>query len=122
MIPWPVALLALFYGIVAALSAAAFWRVLLDSLDRSLVWPAAWLLLSAAAMIGLPLLKPWARVVAVAGLVWMMVNSLVLAGGLIAAGHPVGGLCVTLASGVLVIAVRYWRRPNVKAWFVTGER
>ncbi|MBI4343821.1 MAG: hypothetical protein HY601_03285 [Candidatus Omnitrophica bacterium] len=118
MVPWPVAALALGYGLLAALSAAALWQ-------RPGVWPAAWLALSAAAMLGLPLLKPWARMAALAGLWWLVASLLVLAGVLVGAARPLDGLLVTCAAGGLLIPMRYLRRPQVKAWFgqkVLGER
>ena len=117
MIPWPVALLTLCYGIVAALSGATLWEILLKTLDRPLVWPAAWLVLSGAAMIGLPLLKSWARTTALIGLAWMILTMLVLAWGLAVGGHGMGGLLATIVAGVLLIPVRYLRRPHVKSWF-----
>lgn len=117
MVPWPVALLSLFYGILATLSAASVWRALIGDSQRSLVWPIVWFAVSASVMCGLPLLKSWARQLAVfssACLALLMLS----AAGLFAMGQqPLGGLLATLGAGVHLVIIRYLRRPVVKAYF-----
>jgi len=117
MIPWPIALLTVCYGIIAAVSAAAVWRVMTGSADRPLIWPAAWLLLSLAVMSGLPLLKSWARRLAIGGSVLLVVVTLSVAGLLVVAGRPLAGLAAAISASVHVVVIRYLNRPQVKAWF-----
>ena len=118
MIPWPVALLTLFYAVVATLSAATVWRVAAGVVARPLIWPVLWLGLSSGVMFGLPLLKPWGRGLAIVASVAMVLMTLAIAGLLVAAGRPVGGLLATFGAGVHILAVRYLRRPVIKALFV----
>ena len=47
MVPWPVALLALFYGVVAAMSAANLWKILAGVSDKPVAWALVWVVLSA---------------------------------------------------------------------------
>ena len=117
MVPWPIALLTLVYGVIATLSAATVWKILAGTLARSWVWPMAWLLLSASAMCGLPLLKPWARIVAIAGSAAMLLLTLALAAAFVMAGRPGAGLVTTLASSIHVVVIRYLRRPQVASYF-----
>ena len=117
MIPWPLALLSLFYGVVATLSAATLWQIATGVVARSLLWPVGWLALSAGVMLGLPLLKPWGRGLALAASVLMALTTLAIAAGLISAGHPVASLAATVSAGAHVLAIRYLRRPAVKLLF-----
>ncbi len=117
MVPWPIALLALFYGVIATISAATVWKIVAGTVDRTLVWPLAWLAVSAGAMFGLPLLRPWGRTLAIVGSVLMAVVSLAYAGLLVLAIKPLIGLAATLLSGVHVVVIRYLRRPAVKGYF-----
>ncbi|MBI2495557.1 MAG: hypothetical protein HYW10_03185, partial [Candidatus Omnitrophica bacterium] len=100
MVPAPIALLTLFYGIIATVSAASVWGIMNGSVDRPMAWPLAWLALSAGAMFGLPLLKPWARGLALAGSGLMALGTLAVAGVLVISGRPLGALAVTLAASV----------------------
>ena len=117
MIPWPVALLTLGYGALATLSLATAWKTLGGVIHRPLVWPLGWLALSAAVMCGLPLLKSWARRLAIAGSTLLMLTTLATAGLLVSAGRPGLGLAAALGAGVHVLIIRYLRRPAVKALF-----
>ena len=120
MVPWPIALLALFYGVIATISAAMVWKIVAGMVDRTLVWPLAWLAVSAGAMFGLPLLRSWGRTLAIVGSVLMAVVSLAYAGLLVLASQPLTGLAATGLAGVHVVVIRYLRRPAVKAYF-TGR-
>ena len=117
MVPWPVALLTLFYGFLAAVSAAAVWKIAHGTLVRPIIWPAAWLALSAALVCGLPLLKPWARSLAIAGSWALALITLAYAGLLAAAGRPWLGLLGALLAGMHIVIIRYLQRPMVKAYF-----
>jgi hypothetical protein len=121
MIPWPIALLTLFYGFVAALSASAVWKIAAGSLARPIVWPAAWLALSAALMCGLPLLKPWARTLAIVGSWSLALITLAYACLLTAAGRPGLALAGGFLAGMHFIVIRYLKRPAVKAYFGVGN-
>ena len=117
MIPWPIALLTLFYGCLAAMSAATAWRVMTGASEQSLVWAVGWLALSAGAMCGLPLLRPWARTLAIAGLAGFSLVLLAHAAGLVMAGRPLVGLGATMTASMPVLVIRYLRRPTVRACF-----
>ncbi len=123
MVPWPIALVTLYVGVIATLSAAMVFRIVSGTSTRSLVWPLAWLGVSLGVVCGLPLLKSWARHLAVVELVCVTVVMLAVAGGLVMSGRPVGGLLATLGVSVPLVAIRYLRRPSVKAWFgEAGDR
>jgi hypothetical protein len=117
MVPWPIALLTLFYGLVATVSAATLWKSAAGVIDRPLIWPIAWLTLSAGAMFGLPLSKVWGRRLAIWTSAALMVSTLAVAGTLVRIGRPGAGLLVALSSGFHVLAIRYLQRPAVKAYF-----
>ena len=120
MIPWPVALLSLFYGLIATISASAAWKVISGMSDRPILWPLAWLALAFGTMCGLALLKPWGRGLAVVGSIVMALVTLALAGLFVMGGHPVAALLSTLAASVHVIVIRYLHRPVVKRYFNGG--
>jgi hypothetical protein len=117
MVPWPIALLAAVYAVLATASAASVWRIVTGSSSQSLLWAVGWLSLSAAAMCGLALLKPWARTLAVWGFAALALLTLALAGQLVGSGRPVGALVTALMAGLHILAIRYLRRPTVKALF-----
>ncbi len=118
MVPWPIAVLSLVYGVIAAASAATAWRISAGLIDRPIIWPVAWLALSVAAMCGLALLKPWARTLAIVGLALIALVALAVAGLFIVAARPWVALLVTLGAGIPLVMVRYLRRPTVRAFFV----
>jgi uncharacterized membrane protein YGL010W len=122
MVPWPIALLSLGYGVIAAVSASTLWKIMMGVVDRPMVWPGAWLAVSAAAMCGLALLKPWARLLAVVGLVWVTLVTLTSAGLSALTARPEGALLATLGAGVCVVMIRYLRRPAIKALFASSDR
>ena len=117
MIPWPIALLSLFYGTIATVSASAAWKVVSGMSDRPILWPLAWLALAFGTMCGLALLKPWGRGLAVVGSIVMALVTLALAGLFVMGGHPVAALLATLAASVHAVVIRYLNRPSVKACF-----
>ena len=117
MIPWPVALLTLFYGVVAFYSAASLWKVTLGLSHQSIYWLSIWLLLSASATSGLAWLKPWGRRFAM-GTSWMLIlSTLAVAALYIAAGKPVIGLVITFTTACHYLMIRYLKRPAVVVWF-----
>ena len=117
MVPWPIALLSLFYGVNATIAASAIWNRVAGVSPQPLWGPLVWLALAASAMCGLPLLRSWGRTCALwaSGLMGLM--TLAVAGVLAGSGRPLGGLLVTLAASVHVLIIRYLRRPSVRAWF-----
>lgn len=121
MIPWPIALLSLFYGVLATVSVGMVWRIVAGTSRQSLIWALLWLGLSAGVMCGLPLLKAWARTLAVFGSVVMMVLMVMIAALLIGAGHPVAALLTTFGAGMHMIIIRYLRRPLVRQLFENAE-
>ena len=121
MIPLPIALLSVFFGLLAATSAMSVWSVMNGAVHKPLVSQVAWLLLSAGAMIGLPLRKTWGLWCAIA-CAWLVVLSvLAIAAWLIASGAPGWGLGCGLGTVVPLTAIRYLTRPNVKQWFVKSD-
>ena len=119
MVPWPVALLTLFYGVIAAMSAATAWKSLIGASHQSLAWPLTWLACSAGAMIGLPLLKSWGRICAIATSLLLTLTTLAIAGLFVRAGKPLEGLLIAFATAVHVLTMRYLQRPIVKGYFGT---
>ena len=117
MVPWPVALLTLFYGLLAAVSGVGVWKIVTGAADRPLLWPVAWLALSVAVMCGLPLLKSWARRLAVAGSAGLGLVTLGFALLIAGAGRPGLGLLGALLAGTHLVVIRYLRRPSVKGYF-----
>lgn len=122
MVPWPIGLLALFYGVIATSAAATAWRIMQGVTHQVLAVQAAWFGVSAGAMIGLALLKSWGRTLAVWTSVLLMVTMLAIAGLLaLAAGQALGGLLVAAGAGLHMLAIRYLQRPTVKALFATTQ-
>lgn len=118
MVPWPIAVLSLVYGVMAAASAAMVWKITLGIVERPIIWPMGWLSLSVAAMCGLALLKPWARGLAIVGLALIALVTLAVAGLFILSARPWIALLTTLGAGVPLVMIRYLRRPTVRAFFV----
>ncbi len=121
MVPWPIALLALFYGVIATASAASAWRIFTGMSQQVLIWPVGWFAVSAAAMCGLALLRPWGRRLAVGTFVALVVVTLAVAGVMVTSGRPIGALLCAFFAGVYVLAIRYLQRPTTKAYFGSSE-
>ena len=121
MVPWPIALLTIFYGMLAAVSGVGVWKIVTGAVHRPLLWPVVWLGLSVAVMCGLPLLKSWARWLAVAGSAGLGVVTLGGALLIAGAGRPGLGFMGALLAGTHVIVIRYLQRPTVKAYFQNAE-
>lgn len=117
MVPRPVALLVVFYGCLAASSAATAWKILTDLSHRPLVWSVLWCAGSVAAVYGLALLRPWGRLLAMAGFAALTVTTVSVAWLLALRGLSWAALLATAGSSVYVIGIRYLNRPQVKAWF-----
>ena len=117
MIPWPMALLALFYGVITAISAANAWQILTGSSGHPLLWPLLWTGLCAGAMVGLPLGKAWGRTLALIAAWWLTVSSVTTAAWFVSLQQPLLGLLVTLTSVLYVAIIRYLGRPTVKTYF-----
>jgi hypothetical protein len=122
MVPWPIALLSLWFAGLAALSGSMVWKIATGAMNRSMLWPVAWWGLSTATMFGLALLKPWARSLAIVGLLWVMLVALILSGSFILAGQPWSALLATMSAGLPLVIIRYLRRPVVKAYFSETKR
>ena len=84
MVPWPIALFTLFYGVLAALSGTMVWQRVIRAQHGSVIGPLLWLVVSAAAMYGLVWLRPWGRRVAIVGLGGMTLVTLAMAGMVVA--------------------------------------
>lgn len=122
MIPWPVALLTLFYGIIATSSASTLWKILTGVTEQSLAWQMLWLGLSGGAMCGLALMKSWGRALAIWTSTLLMVAMLALAGLLALNAHqPLAGLVVACGAALHMVVIRYLGRPSVRAWFKTDN-
>ena len=78
-----------------------------------------WLAATAAATCGLPLMRDWARRLAIGISAWVGFVTLAYAALLVRAGRPGWGLAATCSTAVQWIIVRYLRRPAVKEWFAT---
>ena len=117
MVPWPVALLTLFYGVLAAASAATVWKIATGMVTRPIGWPLAWLALCGAVMCGLPLLRSWARRMAILASALLAVVTVATAGLIVMAGRPLAALLATLSATVHIVTIRYLQRPAVKAYF-----
>lgn len=117
MIPWPIALLTLFYGAVAFYSAASLWKVVLGLSHQSVFWLSLWLVLSAAATTGLVWLKPWGRRFAMGTSWFLIISTLTVSALYIAAGKPSIGLVITFTTACHYLMIRYLKRPAVVVWF-----
>ena len=121
MIPVPIALLALFYAVIATMSGVSAWRVVSGVSRQSIVWPLAWLALSVSAVYGLALLRPWGRTVAITGFVALAVVTLSFAALLVVGRQAGAALLTTFAAGLYVLGIRYLQRPAIQAYFLRGE-
>lgn len=123
MVPWPIALLTLWYAVIASTSAATMWKIASGLQAGSLVWPAMWAVASAGVIVGLALLKPWGRRLALWIAVALLVSALASALARLAQAEPSprDSLLATGMAVVQVIVIRYVTRPHVKKWFTMGD-
>ena len=119
MVPLPIGLLALFYAVVATTSAATLWKIATGVVERPVAWPLCWLVLSAGAMCGLPLLRSWGRRFAVWTSSLLTASTLAGSALLVASGRPVAGLAVTFSTAFHLLVIRYLTRPSVKTYFAS---
>jgi len=119
MVPWPIALLAGLYAVLATSSAAALWRIMQGQAHQSPLWPAVWCAVSTTLVIGLALLKPWARTLAIWSATFTLVGwlSAALLAVLRPTPAPLSSLTATGIAGGYLLVLRYLTRPHVKAWF-----
>ena len=121
MIPWPIALLTLYFGALASASAASLWRIVAGDTGRPWAGPAAWLIVTAGATLGLALMKPWGRWMAMSGAYLVMATGLGVAAALVASQQAGLGLLSACGAGAQMLIIRYLRRPMVSAWFDSGK-
>lgn len=122
MIPWPIAILALLYGVVASCAALTSWKIAMGLLSRPLLIQLAWLALSTGATIGLLFLKPWGRLLALGTSLLLMVALFAVSSMLVFAARERGwGMLVALIAALQLLPIRYLRLPKVKALFRAGQ-
>ena len=122
MIPWSIAVLALLYGVMAALAAKASWAVMTGLSSRRLLPQLLWLVLSLGAAGGLLGLKAWGRALAIWTSVLMMVVLLAISALLVLVAHEPGrGFVVAVIAALQMLPIRYLRLPKVKALFQAGR-
>jgi hypothetical protein len=120
MVPWPIALLSLFYGVIAAASAATAWKAVQGLSRQPVIWPLLWCAVAAGAMCGLALLRPWGRTLAVVGFTALCVVTLAVAGVLVTSAHPLAAIAAAVVAGLHIMAIRYLQRAKVKALFTSA--
>ena len=116
MVPWPIALLAIFYACIASSSA-----LMLVQAGRGIsAWPAAWGALSALLVWGLVMMKPWARRLAVWSSAAMTLAALLnaLMAVIPTPPNPKLALAATGIAGLQLVIIRYLTRPRVRSWFI----
>lgn len=117
MVPWPIALLAIFYAIIATIASSMAWKVMIGVSERPFFWPALWMVLSAGATYGLVMFKPWGRKLAVWTSMLMMITIWSIAALLVVGREPGWALLTTVVAGLQMIPVRYLGQPAVKTLF-----
>ena len=122
MIPWPIALLCMLYVAIATSSSATLFQIISGGLAHSPMWPLVWWAVSAMLVVGLALMKPWARMLAVIASTVMTVGALGMAVIVVLPAQPHGAqsLLATLMAGGHLVIIRYLTRPHVRAWFEAG--
>ena len=115
MVPWPIALVCVGYAVIATSAAALMVR----GQGLAVCWSGLWALLSAAVVVGLAGLRPWARRLAVWASAGMMLSALALSLLLAIQAQPDArhSLLATGMAGLQLLLVRYLTRPHVKRWF-----
>lgn len=121
MLPWPIALLSAFYGVLTAFSGAALWRLAMAGHTDAVGWIGLTFVASVCAMTGLALMRPWARALAVIASMVMLGYALSFGAVCILTGQPGTAFGATIGAGVHLVVIRYLRRPVVKSWFVSSE-
>ena len=115
-------MLALYYGAIAAFSAAKLWRILTGTASGSLAWQMLWLALSGGATYGLAFLKPWGRRMAIWTASLLMVVLLALSALLVLmANRPSTGFFIACGAALQMLAIRYLSRPAVKLLFLADR-
>lgn len=122
MVPWPIAILVVCYGVVAAASGATMWRALIGVEESRVLWLGICCGLSSALVVGLALLKPWARSLAIASSWILILVSLAVAGRYVLATRPGAALLTTCVAGLHMVVIRYLRRVTVKNYFNEAMR
>ena len=119
MIPWPIALLVIWYAAIATAAAAKLWQMGPALASQSGWWIGLWAGLSLVLVIGLAWLKPWARMAAIGGSLLMTVGAILGALRAVAQVPPSMSQSLTAmaVASVNLVVIRYLTRPHVKAWF-----
>ena len=120
MVPWSIALLALWYAGLATASAATLWKLGQEQVHGAVLWPSVWCGVSAILVVGLAWLKPWARKLAIWSSGFILLGALANAGLAIAQAtpQPMRSLWATGIASIQLVVMRYLTRPHVKAWFI----
>lgn len=118
MLPWPIALVATLFAIPMTWSAAALSHAW-TSRTQPLLWPLVWGVMSASVVVGLSLMRPWARRLAIWASALWMVGALGSAWMAIMQSppQPRASLLATGVASVQVLIMRYLTRPHVRRWF-----
>ncbi len=124
MVPWPIALLVLWYAGLATASAATLWKLWHGQVHGAILWLSVWCGVSAVLVVGLAWLKPWARKLAIWSSGLILVGALANAGLAIAqaAPQPMRSVLATGIASIQLVVIRYLTRPHVKAWFKSSGR
>ena len=119
MIPWPLAALAVVYGLLAFLSAVRVVTCLAVRDWLGVGWSGLWFAVTAVACVGLPAQRELGRKCAIIGAVLFLPVALRVAVQhvLQTPPRPDGALISVALAGVAMIILRYLRRPVIKAQF-----
>ena len=120
MTPWPIALLAALYAVLATCSLAGVWRLLAEGqVGGELAWSLLWTVLSTASMLGLALMRPWGRRLTVWTSMLLMGSSLCAAWYAVTqpVPQPRWSFAATGLASLQFVVMRYLTRPKVKHWF-----
>jgi len=121
MLPRSIAILALYFGAIAAVSSAKLLRILQGAEAGAAVWQVVWLGLSSGAVYGLAMLKPWGRRLAVWTAALLMAFLLALSAMLVlVARETKTGFALACAAALQMLVVRYLGRASVKRLFGAG--
>ncbi len=119
MVPWPVTIVIVAYAVLATVMGAELWRAASGGAAH-LLMPLIWCALCGTLVIGLSLMRPWARRLAV-WVSWFLLLA-TLGSALVAVLHvppqPRAAIWGTMLAALQALAIRYLTRPHVKHWFV----